>query len=103
MVFNDWARGLSEEEARLISKYGHEETVEPWPLDARKRFAFTLCWTEQAEELEAAGRRKEANALRECREHKCFLVCERYLGEKCCHLGGKKVPRVRNTFGGCSV
>ena len=101
MVFDDWARGLSEKEITIIAQHDHRETVAPWPVSAKRRVAWMLAEKDLLAKWEASGRRgrEKAKRLRECRANKCHQTCEIYLGQACVHLGGRKIPRMK-TLGG---
>ena len=42
--------------------------------------------------------RAEERRRQDCREHGCRLKCEEYLGMQCCHLQGRRVPRVKRSI-----
>ena len=51
-------------------------------------------------ELRRRGRGLETAARRECREGGCWRQCRVYWGKKCKHLGGKKVPCLKQNISG---
>jgi hypothetical protein len=42
--------------------------------------------------------RAEERRRQDCRKHGCRLKCEEYLGMQCCHLQGRRVPRVKRSI-----